>query len=499
MLAMTNTGKLQGLEKDGVLQFRGIPFGRAARFMPPAAVEPWEGVREAVTFGAIAPQNPSPLEGMLGAQNEPGSEDCLFLNVFTTGIDDGRRPVMVWIHGGAFIAGSGSVPWYSGANLARRGVVVVTINYRLGALGFLGVESALGSDFAGAGNNGIRDQILALEWVRENIAGFGGDPDNVTIFGESAGGMSVATLLGAPGVASMLRAAIPQSGAADVVLTADTGAAIVSEMLDVLGASGDKLLDATADELLAAQEEVNTRALASGVARLPFAPVVDGVVLPEPPLNAVRAGSAAHVHVLTGTTSDEFNLFHIMERARGPMTQERLVDRVGRVVGADHADDMIDLYRSFDPNASLDDVWCRIGTDLVFRIPAVRMLEAQSQHQPHTYGYEFAYKSTAFEGTMGACHAIDVPFAFDNIDRRGVDFFVGGINDGTRACSAATSSSWLAMAATGTPQHDGVPEWPAYTVDDRSIMMLDSEVAVAHDPGGRAREAWQSLPFFADR
>src|SRR5262245_51147139 len=170
MLTMTNAGKVQGLEKDGVLQFRGIRFGQAERFMAPRPVEPWEGVRDAVTFGAISPQNPSPLEAMLGGQAEPGREDCLFLNVFTAAVDDGHRPVMVWIHGGAFTAGSGSVPWYSGSNLARRGAVVVTINYRLGALGFMAVDSMLGSDFAGAGNNGIRDQILALEWVRDNIA-----------------------------------------------------------------------------------------------------------------------------------------------------------------------------------------------------------------------------------------------------------------------------------------------------------------------------------------
>ena len=190
-IASTASGKVQGLEKDGVLQFRGMRFATAARFRAPQPIEPWHDVHDATRFGPILPQNPSGLETMLGKSDEtPSDEDALFLNVFTPALDDGARPVMLWIHGGAFTAGAGSIPWYSGSNLARKGdVVVVTVNYRLGVFGFLHVEPLLGSEFAGAANNGIRDQIAAIAWVRENIASFGGDPDNITLFGESAGGM----------------------------------------------------------------------------------------------------------------------------------------------------------------------------------------------------------------------------------------------------------------------------------------------------------------------
>src|SRR5581483_2788739 len=236
-IASTISGKVQGLEKDGVVQFRGIRYATAERFRPPQGAEPWNDVYDATAFRPIVPQNPSGLESMLGkSEATPMDENALYLNVFTPAVDDRARPVMVWIHGGAFTAGAGSIPWYSGSNLAKRGdVVVVTINYRLGAFGFLHLDSLLGDEFAGSANNGIRDQVAAITWVRENIASFGGDPDNITLFGESAGGMSIATLLGVPGVPALIRNAIPQSGAADAVKDVDGADAVAAAVLAELG------------------------------------------------------------------------------------------------------------------------------------------------------------------------------------------------------------------------------------------------------------------------
>src|SRR5436190_7760967 len=242
-LVETQNGTLGGKVGDGVHVFRGIPYAAppvgSLRFKPPRPVKPWSGVREAIAFGPVACQQPSPLEGMFAAQQQEMSEDCLFLNVWTPGPDNGRRPVMVWIHGGAFVSGSGSTPWYNGTSFARtHDVVLVTINYRLGALGFAHLADVLGDKYAGSGNNGILDQIAALGWVRDNVALFGGDPGNLTIFGESAGGMSVGTLLGTPAAAGLFHRAIPQSGAAHNARPVETAAANTQLLLDTLDVDG---------------------------------------------------------------------------------------------------------------------------------------------------------------------------------------------------------------------------------------------------------------------
>ena len=492
MIANTSNGKILGFEKGGVLQFRGIRFATAERFGPPRAVEPWDDVFEATEFGAIAPQNPSPLETMLGAGAMATSEDCLFLNVFTPALDDTPRPVLVWIHGGGFTAGAGSTPWYAGNRLVAQGdVVVVTINYRLGVLGFVNLDG-----FEGSGNNGIRDQVTALEWVRDNISSFGGDPTNVTIFGESAGGMSVGTLLGTPSASGLFHRAIPQSGAAANIARPDESQRVAEQVLHALGlhhGDEEQLRDLDVAAILAAQQTVGQSLLADGNMFLPFCPVVDGVVLPRQPLDAVRDGSAASVPVLIGTTADEWNLFHVMRRQPGGMDDATLERRVAHVLPPGRARDAIDVYRGARPDATNDDIFCAIGTDLVFRFPAVRLAEAQSAQQRATRMYLFNYKSSSFGGGLGACHAIDIPFVFDNVDRRGVDALVGEIDDGTRALSTATSTAWLAMARSGSPQHDGLPPWPEYSTTQRTVMELSRTSRLLDDPGGAERAFWDSL------
>jgi para-nitrobenzyl esterase len=501
VIASTTSGKVAGFEKDGVLQFRGVPYAAPPvgprRFQPPAPVEPWTEVLECRSYGATAPQAAGGIERMLGAGSIPADEDCLFLNVWTPGLDDAARPVMVWIHGGGFQTGSGSVPWYSGSRLASAGdVVIVTINYRLGALGFL----HLGDEVPGSGNAGILDQVAALQWVRDNIAAFGGDPAAVTIFGESAGGMSVGTLLGTPAAGGLFRSAIAQSGAAHNSMPAEAADHVTGVVLDELGLDRGRvgeLREVGVDRLLAAQEAAGRRlqgsALVPGSGLLPFQPVVDGVALPRPPLDAIRDGSAAQVALLTGTTREEWNLFHLMARATGSLSEDELVHRCERTFGAGAGEAAIATYRADSPDATPDDLWIAVQTDRVFRIPAIRMAEAQSHQQPSTYTYEFTWASTAFGGALGACHAIEIPFAFDNLHRKGVEMFLGTIDEHARALATATSRAWLAFARTGDPNHDGLPAWPAYESGRRATMELGTTCEVHDDPRAAARVLWDGV------
>jgi para-nitrobenzyl esterase len=498
----TAAGKVQGIDKGGVLQYRGIPYARTERFRAPQPVDPWVGVLDASRFGLIAPQNPSPTEAMLGGQDRPSGEDCLVLNVFTPASAGGPLPVMVWIHGGAFVAGSGNIPWYDGSNLVRNGeVVVVTINYRLGALGFLHLGH-LDPAFAGSGANGIRDQVAALEWVRDNIAGFGGDPGNVTAFGESAGGMSIGTLLGTPAAHGLFHGAIAQSGAARHTHEPEVAEWVTEGFLAALGLSptaAEALLSLPVDEVLRAQAAIETRVQADvgraagpGIGALTFQPVVEGAVLPRPPIEAIRAGSAAGVRLVAGSTADEWNLFHLRDRMNGPLTDDRAKRRLARLVGADRVDDVVDVYRTVRPDADPDGVVCAVMTDHVFRQPAIRLAEAQLPHAPRVSMYRFDLPSTAMGGVLGACHAIELPFVFDNLDRGGVDMFLGGLDDGARGLAARTARAWTGVAHATGPAHDDL-EWPDYDLDQRLTCVLDRLVSVAADPDPQVRALWEEL------
>jgi para-nitrobenzyl esterase len=498
----TTQGKLSGLEKRGIHQFRGIPYARAERFRGPEPVEPWSGVREATTFGPSAPQNPSPTEAFMGGRERPSDEDCLFLNVFTPAPDDRARPVMVWIHGGAFTAGGADIPWYDASTLARTGdVVVVTINYRLGVLGFLHLEH-LEPAFAGSGVNGIRDQVAALRWVRDNIAGFGGDPGNVTIFGESAGAMSVGTLLATPDARGLFHRAIAQSGAGAHVhapAAAERVTEAVLAELDLSPSSLDWLLAAPVDDLLRVQAAVDVPnhprvrrdgGLPFGV--LTFQPVVDGAVLPRPPVEAVRDGDAAGIPLVVGTNADEWNLFHVQARIAGALDDDALRRRVARLVPADRADDVIDVYRTADLGADPDGLFCALMTDMVFLHPSVQLAEAHLTHTPDVHAYRFDLPSAAMDGVLGACHALEVPFVFDTLDRGGVDMFLGGVDDGARGLAARTTRAWTTVAHEGAPAHDDLT-WPAYDVGDRRTCILDRTPRTEGDPRRERRLLWQEL------
>jgi para-nitrobenzyl esterase len=509
-ITSTRQGEVRGREKDGVLLFAGIPYAAppvgARRFRPPAPPEPWAGVRDATSFGALSWQAPGTLGDLLAMPKAACDEDCLTLNVQTPALDDGARPVMVWIHGGGFTGGTGATPWYNGQRFAQHGdVVIVTINYRLGALGFLHLAELGGEAYASSGLNGILDQVAALEWVRDNIASFGGDPGQVTIFGESAGGMSVGTLLGLPRAKGLFHRAVPQSGAAHNLSSTERAARVTELFLREAALPDlDALLAADPQTLVDAQQklpallqrehlgetlEEGSGANVAVVLGLPFQPVADGVELPVPPIEAVRDGLAADVPLMVGTTRDEWNLVHLT--AGGPFDDAKLHRRLGRLFP--EADEIIDVYRSGRPDASADQLWCAILTDVVFRIPAIRLAEAQAEHQPdHTFSYRFSWPSRAFGGVLGACHALEIPFVFDNLERGGAAMFLGE-GETPAELARAMHDAWWHFARSSDPNHPGIPTWAPYDTGTRTTIDFDDQIEVLHDPDADERRVWDGV------
>ncbi|GAA1701322.1 carboxylesterase/lipase family protein [Streptomyces yatensis] len=485
----TPSGALLGASTRGIAAFKGIPYAAPPfgpnRFLPPRPVRPWQGVRDALAYGATAPKAPyrAPADRLLPEVDIPG-EDCLNLNVWTPD-PAGRLPVMVWLHGGAFTQGSGAVPLYDGSRFARDGVVCVTVNYRLGAEGFL---------FLGEGdtaNLGLHDQLAALRWVRENITAFGGDPDNVTLFGQSAGAMSIGALLAAPRTAGLIRRAVLQSGAAHHVLTRATARRIGHHLAELLGVPPTRRALATLPprRLADAVEDLGSAVLAEPdparwgeVARnlMPLEPVVDGDLLPAPPIEAIAGGAAADVDVLVGTNSDEYRLF---------LVPSGMLDLIGepelRTVAAGYGpdpDEAVAAYRAEHPDGSPGELLAALATDWFYRLPAIRLAEARTGHTGATHVYEFAWRPPTFDGRLGACHAAEIPFVFDNLHDPALAPLLGDGLPGQLA--DAMHRAWVSFAT------DGDPGWPAYGTRHRTTMRFDTVSAVQRDPRPRLRSLW---------
>ncbi len=481
-IANTQAGQIRGREKDDVLLFAGVPYAAPPvdrrRFRPATPHEGWRDVRDGRKFGPAAPQISS--GGMTDPTPVRWDEDCLTLNVQTPALDDAGRPVLVWIHGGGYRNGQGAVPWYNGTRFAANGdIVAVTINYRLGALGFTDL-SRFGAGFATSGVNGILDQIAALEWVQDNIANFGGDPAKVAIAGESAGGFSVATLLGSPRASGLFRAAIPQSGAAHHVLPKQAGEVVADRFLEALGVDGVLGLEAaSADAILAAQTEV-CQALESGpgldtelgVSVSAFYPVVGADILPEPPLDAIRAGLHAEVPVLTGSNRDETTLW-----GYGQVDEAKLHRTASSLGGTE----VQAIYRRTRPNASPAELMTAITTDHMFRIPAIRLAEA---HPGNTWLYQFNWRSRVER--LGATHALEIPFAFDNLHQPGVGAFIGE-GPSPQHVADAVHGAWTRFI------RDGDPGFPPYSLARRETMVFDDTSRVVEDPAADERMAWDGL------
>lgn len=503
-IAGTNAGKVEGSFLDGLYVFKGIPYAAPPvgklRWLAPQPVEPWDGIRPAKESGTIAPQivMPNPALDMLRIEQRQ-DEDCLFLNVWTPGLDDARRPVMVWIHGGAFVGGSGSEITADGAKLARRGgVVVVSLNYRLGLLGFLNLNEVTDGKIPATGNEGLLDQVAALRWVRDNIAAFGGDPDNVTVFGESAGGMSIGCLLAMPEARGLFNRAILQSGVGSTVSFLDAGVMLAGkllELLDIEPEDTDALMSLTVEQLLSANEELRKRMARKEEEEMRItvtAPVIDGTVLPEIPLDAIRGGSAAGVDMLAGTNLEEWTLLCLMDEKLPGLDEDGLLRRIEYYLPEGYAPALIEAYRkarrSRGAGASPSEIFIAIQTDRMFRIPCLRAVEAQTRYNPATYNYLFTWESPALGGVLGACHALDIGFVFGTYDPA-----FHGSGPAADRLSINMQDAWLAFARTGNPSCESLGEWLPYG-ERRMTMILGESSYLDEAPYDDERLAWESIP-----
>lgn len=512
IIGETTGGRLRGVENNGIISFKGVPFtappSGSNRFLPPQPVIPWSGVQDANTVAPTPPQ----AESLLSAGLPPQAEDCLGLNVWTPALDNKKRPVMAWIHGGAFLSLSASSPGWDGETLAKLGdVVIVTIPYRLGALGFLHLGPEFGEDYAESGNNGILDQIAGLEWIRDNISAFGGNSDNVTVFGESAGAMSIGTMLGMPSAQGLFHKAILESGAASSATTLEKAQGITTRFLDAVSVQpGDiqalQALDVAAilegqmqcidnplmGEAGATQREPEQDPLSDGI---PFAPVINGLSLPQPPLDAIIAGSSANIPLLLLTCNNEWRLFSELLTVPTPDEAEFFSTWLEKLTGQDGTE-AAGLYTA--PYEELDDTTetkirfaaAQAITDVAFEIPATRLLDAQHAHQSTLYRCRFDWPTPLFGGRLGACHGLEISFVF------GVP--VGGMalagTDQPEHLTQQIQQAWLAFARTSNPNHKDIEEWPPYDPETRSTMLFNTTTQALNDPiGSKRRSLWKNL------
>ena len=489
----TRPGMIRGSVAVGINTFKGIPYAAppfgANRLRPPQPVKPWSGVRDAFCYGPKSPQPtyPPPID-LLIPELAISGEDCLNLNIWTPDLGSTGQPVMVWIPGGMYeYHGTGASPWYDGSRFARDGIVCVTINYRVGAEGFL----YLGDGIA---NLALLDQVAALEWVRDNIAVFGGDPDNVTIFGESAGALSIGTLLSMSRARGLFRRAIAQSGAAQHVISAATALRIGRILAQKLGveATREVIAAVPVERLLAAQVELRNDLAAHPdpehwgrevvLSMLPWQPVVDGDIIEAAPLDRIAAGAGADIDLIVGTNTDENRLFLVPGGAIDQVTFEVLTGAVaayGLPVEATLA-----AYRAANPGASAGDLLAAIQTDWCWRIPAIRLADAHAKGAASTFMYEFAWRSRRFGDRFGACHALEIPFVFDTLGNA-TDLLWGA--NPPQQLADFMHAAWFAFASIGDCG------WPKYDLKRRATMRFDTTLEVVNDPRSAERALWQGL------
>lgn len=502
----TIAGRLRGLHVHGVHQFKGVRYGRATdgplRFMPPQPVSAWTGIRDAMTYGPCAPQHHNQMPGNFPAGpppihdvykwywavDLPIGEDCLTLNVFTPSVvDTAKRPVMVWLHGGGFANGAGTARGFDGTCLARDGdVVVVTVNHRLNVFGHLFLGRAGGERFADAGNAGLLDLVAALEWVRDNVESFGGDPDNVTIFGESGGGAKVAYLMATPAAKGLFHKAIIQS-AGFRAIDPDGAARVAAKILSKLGIDASdpsRLADVDVDKLLSVMSAVTHSENGNDF----FRPVADGRTLFDRPFHDSAPAVSADIPLLMGTCEAEATFSMSTDMGLFALSRDELVAAAGKFVGVDakEAERLFAAYEAANPAAKPIDVYTHIRSDIHFRLGTIHAAETRLKpNVAPTYKYLFTWKSPALGGILGATHTLEIPFVFGTVDL--VPEIVGNAPD-RHEVSQQAMGYWVNFARTGDPNGRGLAHWPAYSLATRDTMLIDRECRAVSDPHAEGRK-----------
>ncbi|WP_329348472.1 carboxylesterase family protein [Streptomyces sp. NBC_01261] len=489
-------GAVRGRLEDGLAVFRGIPFAEPpvgeARFQAPRPVHGWDGVREARDFGPPPPQE-SGFQGRRGVVEGATGDDWLTVNVWTPAPDPAaRRPVMVWIYGGAYKLGHAGSPGYDAQHISRDGdLVVVTFNYRVGIEGFARIDGA-------PANRGLLDQVAALEWVRENITAFGGDPEQVTVFGESAGAGSVAALLVMPSAAGLFRRAIAQSTPSPFFsdeLARDIASAIAAEAglrptAADLATVDPRQLPTAGETLTAKMHQYEDRWGSLAHTLSPFAPVVDGEVLPTTPWQGVAAGAARDVELILGHNRDEFRLFTTLGGQLGKITEEDASTALRRFGPGPDAEQ---AYRTAFPDATAGELYELVHSDRVFRMPCIHLADAQVAAGGRVHVYELTWPAPGLGGALGACHGLDIPLLFGTFTADLGNLLFADVVPSAEALALSSRfrASWTAFARTGDPG------WPAYDTEGRSVRVLDAEPVVTAYPEEASRRLWEGYAFGA--
>mgnify|MGYP003574926698 FL=1 len=478
-------GKLQGEQiEGGVFAWKGIPYAKppvgSLRFRAPELPDSWEGIRKETSFSPVAPQSQREIMEFFGNDISNMNEDCLYLNVWSPGADDKKRPVMVWIHGGAFVSGSGSSTWYDGASFAAQGdVVVVTINYRLGIFGFLHLGEIGGAEYATSGNCGILDQVAALQWVQDNIAAFGGDPNNVTVFGESAGAMSIGVLLGFPSAQGLFHKAILQSGAAANVHSSEKATKVAGHLLAALQVEPtnlSKLEELPVEQLIQASDLVPPMSLG---------PVIDGVSLPKHPQEAIAEGSAKDVSILIGTNKDEYNIFSVFDPEWKNADETKVRQIFEKTFGP-----LLPLISMSNKGPLSQDLYNKLLTMSIFTGPALKLTELQVNQGAPVWMYRFDWETPVFGGALKSTHALEIPFVFNTLDTPNTENFTGSSPE-RQLLANQMHQAWINFARNGNPNTESLTKWPKYDMNERSIMIFNIESAVVKDPNREERIIWE--------
>jgi para-nitrobenzyl esterase len=502
VIAETSRGRVRGVVMDGIRTFKGIPYGAptdgANRFQEAKPAIPWKGIRDAVAYGPICPQEISPRPSFAASWSVDSTmnEDCLVLNVWTPGLrDHHKRPVMVWLHGGGFSSGSGSCPVYDGTNLARKGdVVVVTLNHRLNVFGHLYLAKIGGSEYAETGNIGIFDLIAALRWVRVNIAEFGGDPDNVTIFGQSGGGAKVSTLMAIPQTRGLFHRAIVQSGSHLDGLTveeANANALIFLKAAEVPPTDLSRLRKLSFEQLLAALRKV-TRG--PGVHPV-FSPVIDGRFLARGPWTPDGPACSANIPMLIGTTRTETTaLIGAADPTLFALDDGGLHQKLAAWMPPGDVGRIVAGYRKISPGASPSDLFFAITSARRVRQQAWVQAERKStQNAAQIWLYELDWQTPVDDGKWQSPHSLDLAFVFDNVARS--ESMVGK-GEEPRTLAEQMSSTWLAFARTGNPNNKAVPQWSPFRVPERMTMVFNTKSRAMADFRDDERQLLAALPLY---